>query len=723
MERLIELKIEIVTGEKAEEIELYAAKQLGGYISKLFGIIVSTVASMTGPTDAVFILGTSGSNALLKKLDTGDSFSKLNEQAFVLRKMQLDGKQAFIICGGSARAVMWGVYELVEKWGVRYLLHRDVLPEMQEFYLPDMDIINEPVLPIRVWRVINDFVNGFEGWGIHDYRVLFDQLAKLKFNRILLYVWAWQPFLDLEISGIKRKEAWLWYGYRYPITDDMIGREHFGNEKEFWHRDLPVNAPYEEFAAAGKKFMHDLMALAHSRGMECMMTVSLFELPPEFSDFLGDVEKADILGKLTVVPGLTIRSDDKRLEELAACTIKAAYNTYPEVDYLVFHMPELPQWYDAYEDDWKMLDRKYGLEEIYSLENILKDAQIRGETFPGGLERVMKEVKGNIVRLNYFDRLLNDSPFLKDIRIKNKKYVFNGIAEELVPVIDRVLGKNCELMLSIDYTPTRVLRRKHVFEKLKHINIPWYIVQTLEDDNIGIILQLTTGSVYEIMKEAQNNGCLGFVTRLWNVEGHNLPVSYLAKASWRKSVTPGEIYCDQLKAVSCENCMEEMLEVFRIVEETTAGLEWHGLFISFPVPCMLMDNWKDNPALPEILADRERYRVALSLAKKALKKLQGQGYDYVEYWVGRLEFTVNYLDAYEYVTLAGMAEHAGRYKEALEFGENAQKSGVKAAKAHARIVHDQSDRGMLAHLNENVIRALWKKLEGLRMEVQNVETK
>ena len=713
-----EIKIKIITGEKAEAMETYAGKQLAEYVSKLFGLSasMSDSSSITDLADTVFVLGTCGSNALLKKLDKDGRFSNLSDQGFAMRKMQMDGKQTFIICGGSACAAMWGVYELVERWGVRYLLNGDALPEIREFYLPDIDIVSEPILPIRTWRVINDFVNGFEGWGISDYRVLFNQLAKLKFNRILMYIWPYQPFLDFEFNGIKRKEAWLWYDFHYPVTDDMTGREHFGDESEFWHRDLPINKPYAEFAAAGRKFMHDLMALAHSYDMECMMTVSLFEFPREFGDFLVDVKKVDMLGELTVVPGPSIRSDDKRLEELAAAIIKAAYDIYPEVDYLVFHMPELPQWFDTYEDDWKMLDRKYGLEEIYSLENILKDAQIRGETYPGGLGRVMKEVKGNIVRLNYFDRLLNDSPFLKDIGMKDKKYVFNGIAEELVPVIDRILGKNCELMLAIDYTPTRVLSRKHVFEKLKRIKMPWYIVQTLEDDNVGIISQLTTGSVYEITKEVYASGCLGFVTRHWNVEGHNLPMAYLAKAAWQKNITPCEIYRDQLKAVSCESCMDEMLEVFRIVEETTAGLEWHGLGISFALPGTIISKWKDGPASQEILDDRERYREALSLALKALQKVKGQGYDYVYYWVGRLEFTVKYLDTYEYVTLAGAAEHAGRYKEALAFGESALQSGVAATEAHARIVHDQSDRGMLAHLNENVIRALRKKIEELKIK-------
>jgi hypothetical protein len=43
----------------------------------------------------------------------------------------------------------------------------------------------EPLLPVRTWRVINDFACGPESWGMSDYRPVIDQLAKLKFNRLL----------------------------------------------------------------------------------------------------------------------------------------------------------------------------------------------------------------------------------------------------------------------------------------------------------------------------------------------------------------------------------------------------------------------------------------------------------------------------------------------------------------------------------------------------------
>ena len=109
----------------------------------------------------------------------------------------------------------------------------------------------EPVLPIRQWRVINDFACGPESWGMADYRMLIDQLAKLKFNRIFISIWPWQPFLHYEVRGVQRQSATLWFDFHYPITDDMVGRHLFGDEVEFWNPDLPRDASYQAFRTAG----------------------------------------------------------------------------------------------------------------------------------------------------------------------------------------------------------------------------------------------------------------------------------------------------------------------------------------------------------------------------------------------------------------------------------------------------------------------------------------
>jgi len=50
------------------------------------------------------------------------------------------------------------VYELAQRWGVRYLVDRDVFPEqMGAFKVPDLDIVMEPVFRIRAHPSIQDY--------------------------------------------------------------------------------------------------------------------------------------------------------------------------------------------------------------------------------------------------------------------------------------------------------------------------------------------------------------------------------------------------------------------------------------------------------------------------------------------------------------------------------------------------------------------------------------
>ena len=142
------------------------------------------------------------------------------------------------------------MYELVERWGVRYLIDRDVLPDRAVFKLPELDVVMEPVFRVRAHPSIQDYAPSGESWGIADFRPLIDQLAKMKFNRLNVLAFGYQPYLDWQLKGVRRSSASLWYDYHYPITADMIGRELSDKRQEFGI-DLPFNASYDELVAAG----------------------------------------------------------------------------------------------------------------------------------------------------------------------------------------------------------------------------------------------------------------------------------------------------------------------------------------------------------------------------------------------------------------------------------------------------------------------------------------
>lgn len=709
-------RVGVLIGDDAEEIERYAAEQLCSYLRKLFAIRTRPATRLPRSADVLLLIGNPATNHIVGEATARKAFPKLSEQGIVLRRLRLKGKPALLVGGGSSVATMWAVYELVERWGVRYLLHGDVLPARRRFYLPRVDEVTEPQLPIRQWRVVNDFACGPESWGIEDYRPVLDQLAKLKFNRIFVSTYAYQPFLDLKAGGIRRKSATLWFDYHYPITGDMPGRKLFGDVPELWNPDLPIGASYKELVAAAQQHLRALMDHARRRGMECVMTAHLMEFPPEFKRLLPDWREVHQLQGMTIVPGPGTAVEDPGLTELATAVLRQTVGTYPQVDFIALGMPEFRQWVEHYKHAWKALDRKYGIEKVRSLVDVLAAAQER-TGYPGGAQRAVQEVKGDIVSLYYYDRLLTDLRVMDDSCRPDVKFLIMSVADELFPLLDRIMPAGSEAMHFIDYTPSRIVKRRQVLRNIPSRKVPSILQYTLHDDNVGLLPQLETGPLHKLTVELRRHGWAGFSTRYWLIGDHDPCVSYIARAAWDKSATPDDIYRDQLGKACGAAAVKDMLTVLREVEDATVLLEWHGLGLTFPVPGMMMKHWEPQPLPKEIIRVRESYQRALDAALRARKKTSGAGRKYVDYWVGRLRFGVQYLDAVEKLRLSAAADADGRPADALRNAEAALAAACGGLEAYARVARDQSDRGAIAVMAEYVYRPLKAKVEELKKKV------
>ncbi len=711
-------RVGVIVGDAAPELERFAAEQLCDYLNKLFGIRASPTTTIPASAQFLFLIGNPQTNALLRSARRQRPFPKVSGQGIILRRSELEKRPALIVAGGSPRATMWAVYELVERWGVRYLLHGDALPEKRiKFLLPDLDVVMEPALPVRQWRVINDFACGPESWGMADYRPVIDQLAKMKFNRLFLSLWPWQPFLTYEVRGISRHSAWLWYDFHFPITDDMVGRQLFGHAIEFWNPDLPSHGSYQEFVSAGEQLVHNIMDDARSRGMECVLglNASLSEFTPEFAPLLNDPQKVHQLGEFDVVPGPRTAINDPVLFEMSSAVLRAAINTYPEADYISLSMPEFRQWTEEYERAWGWLDAKYGISRVRSLASVLAAAKERKD-YPGGPDRALKEVQGDIAALYFYDRLLANPQTLQGTRRPHIKFIYDSIAEELYPLLDHILPPGSETISFVDYTPSRIVRRKDVLRNVPSREISSILIYTLEDDNIGLVPQLTTSSLYQLTQGLLRWGWAGFSTRYWTIGGQDPSVAYLARAAWDATSTPEAVYRDQIDAVCGKGCAPDLLRVFREVEAVTVSMEWNELGFGFAVPGMMMKHWKPEPMPVDLLEDRRGYQQALDAARRALKKTKPGGRNYVEYWVGRLEYAVAYLNAVEAVHRAAMAEVKKDRTATLRETELALADVRQALEAYAGIARDQSDRGALATLNEFVYRPLKTKVAELSLK-------
>ncbi len=308
--------VAVVVGANAPALDRFAARELCTYLHKLFGVDVVPDVSLPASTRDIFFVGNPTTNPEHQLQPT----SRLSPTRGLSRKQKcLATSTTLIVGGGSPRATLWAVYDLVGRWDVRFLIHGDVFPSPKAFSMPRLDSVKEPILRVRQWRVHNEHAMGPISWGLADYRPVIDQLAKLRFNRLLLYIWPGQPFLPLEYKGIRQTSGTLFFGNRFPITDDMIGRSLFGGESEFWNPDIPPHGHPEAISKAAIQHVQSLISYAHARGMECVMSANLTEFPKEFKPLLAHMHPVDMMGTPTIGPGADANLDDPVLARPCKC--------------------------------------------------------------------------------------------------------------------------------------------------------------------------------------------------------------------------------------------------------------------------------------------------------------------------------------------------------------------------------------------------------------------
>ena len=470
--------VSVITNGNATPVERYAATLLREYLDQLFGVRASDNGDIT------FLVGQAQSNPGLR-----NDAVQLSDQGIHIKTTTWQKKPAVVVAGGSDAATLWAVAELAERWGVRFLIHRDLLPKRRAFQLPQLDVTLEPKLRIRQWRVVNEFACGPMSWGLEDYRPVLAQLAKMKFNRLLVVLWPHHPFLDFEYAGIHRSNANIFFGYRFPITEDMPGHSLFGSSKQFWNPDLPENASHSEFTKAGIRHIRGLMHYGRELGMASVIGVSPLEFPPEFAPALNSWQQIHQLGKLSIIPGEQTTIDDPKLKGLVATILKTTVNTYPEAEALSLTMPEHRQWVKEYETAWKSFEKQYGVGQKTSLERMLEEAAHR-KNFHSPPERAIAEVKGDLVNLFFYDRLIRgDKVFESTIR-PNVRIIYDAIAEEIYPILGRILRSGDELLNFVDYTPSRIVERREALVQVPGRHNSAVLIYTLHDDNVGLLPQL-----------------------------------------------------------------------------------------------------------------------------------------------------------------------------------------------------------------------------------------
>lgn len=705
-------QVVVVAAADAPGLEQLAARELAGQFRRLFdGSDVVVTAVVPPQSKYAVLIGSPATNPAVRAALAGQ-WPKVTDQGIVLKSLDADGRQTLIVGGGSPVATLWAAYELGHRLGVRYLFRGDIFPQhTQPLRLTGQDVVMEPELRTRTWRTINDFASGPESWGLADHTKLLRQLAKMKFNQVMLSVYPWHPYVSYEFGGVRKETAVLWWGNQFRVDGDTVGKKVFRGAQLFQNPDFAGAVTPTEMAAAGTRQMRGLIDAAHELGMSVGVSISPLEFPREFQPVLPGSKTGTGLGQLTIVPGPEQRPDDPRLRKLVATMISAWKETYPALDRLYLTLPEFPEWDQHAEDAFRMLQAEGALADV-TLDQLV--AAAAGRKLVAGGARGELAVRGNLVALAFFRSLFADQQLLSRPDGRSLDLVITSVDPGLFPMLDQVVPPGAGTLNFIDYTARRSVEHRELLSQVPASRVRSQLILTLADDNVGILPQSSLQSLGTLLDDLKQNRWDGFSTRYWELTEHDTAVYFLSRAAWQSPLTArGALTELWTTATGNASAADRLWLAWEALENATNLIDQNDPGFAFPVPGMLMKHYTSDP-LPEWWQPvTDAYTQYMTELYRANSAIEGDAKPVLFYYAKRSEYVLFYLDAVKAVRLSAIASKAGDKEQALQQLELAVENIYNGITALADVAVDQSDRGLVAVLNEYAYRPLLQELERL----------
>ena len=112
---------------------------------------------------------------------------QLAAEQYTIRTDSGTRHQRVTIRGGSDLGVLYGAYRYIEKMGVRFYLHGDVIPDQRLKGLPEANEDGKPLFAMRGILPFHDFFEGPDWWNVDDYKAYAVQMARMRMNFIGLH--------------------------------------------------------------------------------------------------------------------------------------------------------------------------------------------------------------------------------------------------------------------------------------------------------------------------------------------------------------------------------------------------------------------------------------------------------------------------------------------------------------------------------------------------------
>ena len=696
-------RVEVVVGPQAPALEQLAARQLADQFKRLFDADVQIGSSVpdgaAAKPSSLILVGSPATNPAIQTL--GAAFPRLSDQGHALKSVKHGNRPALLVGGGSPVATYWSACELGRRFGIRYLLFGDLYPASPpEFKLDGPDAIFEPALRQRTWQTMGDSPVGPSSWGLEEYDRVLRQLAKLKYNREILEVSSSQPFVAFSFKGVKKQTGELWHGQQFQVDGATPGRSVFRGAKLFENPDFAGKTTYAERLKAGQQLARNIIDTAHVLGMTAGLLVSPLEFPGEFDAVLPK-RAADPKAPPGTGREPAQAPDDPLLLEAARTQVQAWLAAYPAIDLVHVAVPEYPAWSTHFDAATKRFQSRKPTAKPLDLH---LPQRFRSGSTPGAGNTHVTALHAQVVGLEFIDRLLADPKLLERSDGTRLPAIVDGVYRRAVPAVQSVSAAAGVVIDINPHLPRIPGDARSLDELVKAAKVPAQLRLPLS----GLFLP---GTLPGELIGQDANALAGCTVQFTSVGDVDADVYYLSLAAFGSPITRHEAIEDLLGPVCGEEVADRVIKGFDMMQSAT--LLRRGYDPRFEQrPLMWFYESHDPP--PELLGEaRDLYLNAMNEMYRANTRAREGGRPFTLYFARRFEFAFEYMNAVEAVRLAGLAKVNGNRDTQLADLEKALESMDGALNALAAVARSNSDRGMIAYLNEFAYRPILQEIEAL----------
>ncbi len=569
----------IVLGDAVGECAKYAATELQRYLRALsgaeIGIITAGQSSAQSPRQAWILIGGPDQNSLVKQaVETGLSgFSGLKTDGFVLKTYRLNKRPVVVAGGNDDAATMYAVFELVEQLGVTFRLTGDIVPARRpSLEIPALNLRREPAIAQRGFLMEASHHPSVTMLSYDDYARMLDQMAKMKYNDLKIWWFAYSPFLSYsyrgepkQIGDMSTKESGYlnatYAGVGSHTTDDVsIGKHWFPGRRLAPAELQHVETPDEAFAAA-QDLMRRVIRHANSRHIKVWLVDEMSVLPPNLA------RHGERIGFLPfeIVYGTFMHPLDPINREIQAIRLKALIDTYPEAAGYFLNFSEM------YVQQNNARHRDFYAQQQVAFQDLGPLIQAWGDRFSIGRPAMIDSDIG------YFDLF----KYLLTKRDENAPKAKLGLMTVgrgyMMPLFDKLLPKDVPFLTfdsggrcgygTPDGMPMSYFGGMGQRERT--------MTPYLDDDCDMLGMQFNVG-VYtqkdRIFTDGVKYGLTGVAPWMAQPRGTEANSSFLAEAAWQPQLTMEEFYKEYSVRLFGAKAAPDMYQAFLTLEENQAYL-------------------------------------------------------------------------------------------------------------------------------------------------------